>query len=1432
MKMKLKSLVFVPVVLTLLLLVSCGGAFTPPPASGGSSLSSITLTPQTPSVEVGATQQFQAKTTDQYGKPMANVPLTFASSNPTVATINATGLAIGIAAGTSNITVAANGISESALLTVSVEAPVGVSPATLAFSTTQQVGTSSTETITVTNKQTTPLTINSITTSPADYSETNTCGSSLAAGAACTVTVVFTPAVAGSLPGTLTITDSAITSPQVVTLTGGDAPNNLVSLAITAPDSTLVAGSNEQLEATGTYANGTTGDVTAAAVWTSSNPAVATVGSTTGIATGVSAGRATISAAVTGTKATGTVSLTVAAPTLVSIALTAPTNGVAVGRTTQFTATGTYTSGTTAVLPASSTTFQSSNPSVASVTSAGLATGVAAGTAGITATSGTITSPAVTLTVTGPTLQSIAISPANPSLAKGTNLALTATGTYSDGSTQNLTTRVTWSSASAAVTVSNASAGQGVVTGSSVGSATVSAALATAPSVIGGTTVAVTAAALQSIAVTPSSPSVASGLQQQFTATGTYTDGTLANVAITWSSSTSTVAAVSSSTGTATALAQGSTTISAAFGPVVGSTLLTVQPAILESITVAPNGVSLGLNGTEQFTATGNYSDGSTGAITTPVTWTSAQPQVVSVGTTGLSKVLAATNVAVAITASSGTIAPFGSTNTAFVSALSTLPVVCPSPTIDLKLLVINNAAAGYADFPAIQQILNYVGTPYDVVDVSSTLPALSNDTACHGFYQGIIFAFGDDIYNNSAMNSTLNSYQVSYGVRRLNWYTNPTADFGLNNATSTLSDTQTDAASFTAAAGPIFFYANTKTPVTIANAFAYLTTPTTPSGGGTVTPLLVDGAGNTLSAITQFSDGRQYLSQTFDSNPFLMHDLVLAYGLVNWVTKGVFLGDYHVYATQEVDDFFIDDSEWIPTTNCLTNLVTRDRTLPDASNLPVFRLDASDMAELVAWQQSKQTDPLLKQFQITLAFNGVGTVGNGDWTGLTAPIVSSSAANGVASFTAQDFSGLPGQPVTVTGTTNGGGALNGTWTIVSETSSAATTPGTTTFTVTVPSTITAVATAERAATASVVDDLVSSLAAYQGSFYWISHTYDHPSTLNGLLQSSPAGDIANNPPVDDIDLEILTNQYVAGNGTTGSNLDLDPSDVGIKPLNLTNFNPGNIVTPGVTGLNDPNVPGYLYNDGIRFAVSDTSVAATTNPPNNNGPNPSPNVGIVNSYANGIYEVPRYPNDVFYNTANWADDGAEFVCIYSNYVPPGSPAGTVPVAVPPYNTFTPAQILDFTSSSFVVNMLKGDMDPEMFHQPDLHFSDNGATLGMTGSHISSLISDTYDQTFSKYEALYLLPVLTPTLDQMGTLMQNRNSFNLSGVTASILAAGTANAQLTITMPTSATVPTAIIPVTGLTTNGGVVGNGYEVYGGQNISHISITPGQTVTFPLQ
>jgi len=89
-----------------------------------------------------------------------------------------------------------------------------------------------------------------------------------------------------------------------------------------------------------------------------------------------------------------------------------------------------------------------------------------------------------------------------------------------------------------------------------------------------------------------------------------------------------------------------------------------------------------------------------------------------------------------------------------------------------------------------------------------------------------------------------------------------------------------------------------------------------------------------------------------------------------------------------------------------------------------------------------------------------------------------------------------------------------------------------------------------------------------------------------------------------------------------------------------------------------------------------------------------------------------------------------------------------------------------------------------------------------------------------------IPVLSPTLDQTAVLMQSRNSFNLSGVTASISEIGSPNPQITITMPSGAQVPSAIIPVTGLTSTGS------EIYGGQNISHITMTPGMTITLPLQ
>src|SRR6202020_1042329 len=113
-------------------------------------------------------------------------------------------------------------------------------------------------------------------------------------------------------------------------------------------------------------------------------------------------------------------------------------------------------------------------------------------------------------------------------------------GTFSDGTTQNLTSSVTWSSGTTSIATINAA---GLATGAGIGTSTIT---ATSGVISGSTVLTVTAATLQSIAVTPANPSISKGATQQFTATGTFSDGTTQNLTstVTWSSGTTSVATI------------------------------------------------------------------------------------------------------------------------------------------------------------------------------------------------------------------------------------------------------------------------------------------------------------------------------------------------------------------------------------------------------------------------------------------------------------------------------------------------------------------------------------------------------------------------------------------------------------------------------------------------------------------------------------------------------------------------------------------------------------------------------------------------------------------------------------------------------------------------------------------------------------------------
>jgi Beta-propeller repeat/Cep192 domain 4 len=146
------------------------------------------------------------------------------------------------ATGTLTVTDSAGGSPHTISLAgtgVAATPAVTLSATTLTFPS-MVVGSASTpQTVTVTNSGSASLSITAISVS-GNYTQTNTCGSTLAAGAACHVTLVFAPLQTGSDTGTVTITDSATGSPHKVALTGTGVA--VFSLAVAPPSAKVVIG--------------------------------------------------------------------------------------------------------------------------------------------------------------------------------------------------------------------------------------------------------------------------------------------------------------------------------------------------------------------------------------------------------------------------------------------------------------------------------------------------------------------------------------------------------------------------------------------------------------------------------------------------------------------------------------------------------------------------------------------------------------------------------------------------------------------------------------------------------------------------------------------------------------------------------------------------------------------------------------------------------------------------------------------------------------------------------------------------------------------------------------------------------------------------------------------------------------------------------------
>ena len=429
----------------------------------------------------------------------------------------------------------------------------------------------------------------------------------------------------GTYPITVTGTGGGIQHTTTVTLTVTAQPN--FTLAASPTSLSVVRGNQGISTLTTTVTGGFNNAVTLSAsgvpsgtsVNFSPNPIAApgSGSSTMTFTVGSSTATGTYPITVTGTgggiQHTTTVALTVTAQPNFTLAASPTSLSVVRGNQGISTLTTTVTGGfnnavtlSASGVPSGTSVNFSPNPIAApgsgsSTMTFTVGSSTATGTYPITVTGtggGIQHTTTVTLTVTAQPNFTLAASPTSLSVVRGNQGISTLTTTVTGGFNNAVTLSASGVPSGTSVNFSpNPIAAPG--SGSSTMTFTVGSSTATGtyPITVTGTgggiqhtttvTLTVTAPVLVSIAVTPANPSIAVGQQQQFTSTGTYSDGSHQDLtsAATWTSSATSVATISSS-GLATAVTAGSATIKATSGSINGSTILTVTGVVQTSYTI------------------------------------------------------------------------------------------------------------------------------------------------------------------------------------------------------------------------------------------------------------------------------------------------------------------------------------------------------------------------------------------------------------------------------------------------------------------------------------------------------------------------------------------------------------------------------------------------------------------------------------------------------------------------------------------------------------------------------------------------------------------------------------------------------------------------------------------------------------------------------
>lgn len=305
--------------------------------------------------------------------------------------------------------------------------------------------------------------------------------------------------------------------------------------------------------------------------------------------------------------------------------------------------------------------------------------------------------------------------------------------------------------------------------------------------------------------------------------------------------------------------------------------------------------------------------------------------------------------------------------------ALAADPVrIAPGQRVELKVLLLS-ADGNEPGYGAWRAALDREGIPYDAIIASQAGP-LSDATfadydADHARYQAVITASGDlgqPVTNPGGTVSFLSAlsdaewaalakFERTFGIRRLSDATAATPAHGLVLAGGASQDGQPG--QLTAEGRAAFPYL--KGPVTIADdspdpneAFGYPAIPVDPAKWTT----LLGVTGGAYLGIYTPGDGREEMVMTVASNQFQNHNQLLRHGMLNWVTRGVFLGFQRAYLELHVDDLFLADDAWDEASNTTSYDPAR-----------ASRMSPADVDRAIAWSRARG-------LRIDMAYNAGGS--------------------------------------------------------------------------------------------------------------------------------------------------------------------------------------------------------------------------------------------------------------------------------------------------------------------------------------------------------------------------------------------------------------------------------------------------------------------------